>query len=268
MFGKLRRAIVDRVLLPRLVRAGWRRSEWSPTGELYLQPRFGYEEEDEIKQAVRVVRSHAWVSFEKLATLWQQVRHLDRYAIPGAFVECGVYKGGSVGMMALAHRQSCPTPHRELHLFDSFEGLPEPKAELDGEAAVAFSNGKGSGALKSTGKCVGTLDDNKRLLEDAIGYPTHLIRYHQGWFQDTIPCDAPGLGPIALLRLDGDWYESTKIALDHLYDKVVPGGFVIEDDYGFYEGSRRAVDEFLKARGRPVYLHHVDAAARYWIKED
>ena len=77
---------------------------------------------------------------------------------------------------------------------------------------------------------------------------------------------APAIGPIAILRLDGDWYASTKICLEHLYDQVVSGGFVIVDDYGTYEGCRKAVDEFLAARGLHVFLSHVDPDCRYWIK--
>jgi hypothetical protein len=254
------------VLLPKLIRAGWRRSDWSPTGDLYLQARFGYDEEDQIKQAVRVVRDHAWQSFERLATLWQQVRYLDRYHIPGSFVECGTYKGGSVGLMALAHRASSPSPARRLHLFDSFEGLPEPNAEIDGQAAVAFTNGRASGALVTTEKCVGPLEENKRLLEQVIGYPSELLTYHVGWFQDTLPRDAPGLGEIALLRLDGDWYDSTRLPLLHLYDKVVKGGVIVIDDYGHFEGCRRAVDEFIQSCGEPVLLGHIDYTARFWVK--
>ncbi len=83
----------------------------------------------------------------------------------------------------------------------------------------------------------------KQFLEQRIGYdPAHLI-YHKGWFQDTLPiADTP---EIAVLRLDGDWYASTRVSLKHLYDRVVPGGFVIIDDYGCYDGCRKAVDEFL-----------------------
>jgi len=265
MLAQIRRRIVDRHLVPRFIRAGWRRSDWSPLNEAYLQARFGYEEEDEIKRAVRIVRDHAWVSFERMATLWQQVRHLDKHDIPGCFVECGVYKGGSVGMMALAHLHTSE-PRRELHLFDSFEGLPEPEAAVDGEVAVAFCDQRATGALRSVKKCVGPLEDNQRLLQDIIGYPRKLTKYHVGWFQDTLPQVAPQLGAIALLRLDGDWYESTRLPLLYLYDKVVPGGIVIIDDYGHFEGCRRAVDEFLARQDEPILMHHIDYAARCWVK--
>ena len=131
---------------------------------------------------------------------------------------------------------------------------------------MAFCDQRASGALKSVEKCVGTLEDNQRLLRDVIGYPAELTKYHVGWFQDTLPEVAPRLGAIALLRLDGDWYESTRLPLLHLYDKVVPGGIVIVDDYGHYEGCRRAVDQFLAGRDKPILMHHIDYSARYWVK--
>jgi hypothetical protein len=227
---------------------------------------FGYDEEAAIKEAVDKIKRHTMTSFERLASLWQQVRYLDRYDIPGCLVECGVWRGGSVGLMALAHRATRSAPKRAIHLFDSFEGLPEPKAALDDEHSVEYANGRGGGRLHSIGKCVGTLGENRQLLEEQLRYPASLLEYHVGWFQDTLPRDAASLGPVALLRLDGDWYESTRCCLDSLYEKVVAGGVVVVDDYGHYGGCRRAVDEFLGARKEPVLLSHIDYTGRYWVK--
>lgn len=226
---------------------------------------FGYDDEPAIMEAVRQVKSHSMSSYERLATLWQQVCYLDRYALPGALVECGVARGGSVGMMALAHR-AFGKPQRHLHLFDSFEGLPEPQEGADGEKARTYANGRMSGKLASIGQCVGTLDDNRKFLEEKIAYPKNLLHYHIGWFQNTVPTDAPEIGPIGLLRLDGDWYESTKLCLDHLFPLVIPGGVVVIDDYGCWEGCRKAVDEFLAHSSFPVLLHHIDNTARVFVK--
>lgn len=110
----------------------------------------------------------------------------------------------------------------------------------------------------------GQLEDVKRFLEQEIGYdPEHLV-YHKGWFQDTLP--AADISEIAVLRLDGDWYASTKVCLEHLHDKVVSGGFVIIDDYGCYDGCRKAVDEFLLAHEYKLFLNYVNKDCRYWIK--
>lgn len=238
------------------------------TSDPFLALEYGFDEETEAKAAVRLVRSHTMTSLERLVSLWNQVRYLDRYKIEGAFVECGVWKGGSVGMMALAHRHSYPAPSRELHLFDSFEGLPEPDRTVDGDHAVSYSHQQAGGNLEAIGENVGPIEDNHELLFGRIGYPEANVHFHQGWLEETLPRDAGGIGKIALLRLDGDWYSSTKVCLDHLYDKVVKNGVVVIDDYGHWEGCRKAVDEFLASHATPVMLHHVDYTGRYWIKTD
>jgi hypothetical protein len=262
----LRRRLWVKYVEPLILRCGWRRPHWVRLGDADLQSLCGYDEEADIKQAVRQVRQHTMVSFERLATLWQQVRYLDRCGIAGSLVECGVWRGGSVGLMALAHLRSCSAPTRRLHLFDSFEGLPEPTAEADGALAVSFAGGRGSGARASIGACVGPLEDSRRLIHDTLGYPAALTSYHVGWFEETLPPSAGVLGPIALLRLDGDWYESTRVCLDQLYPHVVPAGVVVIDDYGHWAGCRRAVDEFLAGLAEPVLLHHIDYSGRCWVR--
>lgn len=267
MLASLKGRLWDRLVRPELARRGWRPSRNSPIDETSLLATFGFDEEDSIKHAVSLVRGNTMTSFERLASLWQQVRYLDRYGIEGAFVECGVWRGGAVGMMALAHRRSCDPVTRHLHLFDSFEGLPEPRADVDGAEAVRYAAPRGERQNRSIGECVGPLEDNRQLLERDLGYPTSLLQYHVGWFEETVPVAAPAIGPIALLRLDGDWYESTRVCLDHLYSQVVRGGVVVIDDYGHWEGCKRAVDEFLEKHREPVLLGHIDYTARYWVKQ-
>lgn len=237
----------------------------------------GYDLEAEAMALVPAIRPYTMISLPRLITLHQQVRHCDAKGIPGAFVECGVWKGGSVGMMALTNLRHGAS-RRDLHLFDAFTEICEPDEKVDGARAVrevkawAGDRGGTEGRLRALTGIYdafggpGTLEGNRALLEGEIGYDPARIHYHQGWFQDTVPADAPGIGPIALLRLDGDWYASTKVCLEHLYDHVVSGGFVIVDDYGAYEGCRKAVDEFIETRGLKVFLSHVDQDCRYWVK--
>ena len=262
--GKIKESIARRVG-PILGSQDWRPSRATPLHDGYLESTFGYDEEDEIKQAVRRVRENTMTSFERLATLWQQIRYLDRHDLEGSLVECGTWRGGAVGMMALAHMRSFPLPHRRIHLFDSFEGLPEP-SRADGAKAARYSGGRVTGALDGIGICDAPLDDNRALLEGAIAYPSELISYHQGWFQETVPRAATDLDRVALLRLDGDWYESTMVCLKYLYPLVVDGGVVVVDDYGHWEGCRKAVDEFLAAETAPILLSHIDYTGRYWVK--
>lgn len=167
-------------------------------------------------------------------------------------------------MMALAHLANGP-PTRSIHLFDSFQGLPEPDAELDGEMAVAYSEGRAHGRLVSIGACASSLDVNRELMERVVSYPPALTVYHVGWFQDTVPEAGRTMGPIALLRLDGDWYASTKLCLEHLFPLVVDGGAVVIDDYGKWAGCRRATEEFLAQFDPRPFLHIMDSSARYFF---
>lgn len=209
------------------------------------------------------------------ASLFDHVLHCERMGIEGAIVECGVWKGGAMGLAALALLHSSASPRRKLHLFDAFTDICAPDPSIDGDRALrefgqaaAMVPGKLQpvvGAYESVGGH-GTVSACRELIETKISYPTALVEYHVGWFQDTLPVDAPTLEPIAVLRLDGDWYASTKVCLDHLYDLVVPGGFVIVDDYGTYDGCQRAVDEFVANRGIRNYLHRVDAGCFYFQK--
>lgn len=249
----------------RRLKDGWRPLDLSIDLTQIRTAKFGYEDEQAIKQAMMLIWDHTMISYDRLATLWLQVRYLDRYRIAGDLVECGTFRGGAVGMMALAHRASRPEPVRRLHLFDSFQGLPAPRADVDGDDAVKFA-GRASESLVATGLISCSVDVPRKLLEERLQYQRTLIQYHIGWFQDTLPRDAGSIGEIALLRLDGDWYESTRVCLEYLYSKVAKNGVIVIDDYGYWEGCRRAVDEFLLSLGEPIMLHYIDFSARYWIK--
>jgi hypothetical protein len=123
-----------------------------------------------------------------------------------------------------------------------------------------------SGALKSVQKCKAEIDIVKKLLLETLRFPESRIHFHQGWFQDTIPQLGKEPSQIAVLRLDGDWYDSTKICLDHLFDRVPSGGVIILDDYFAWEGCKKATDEFRDARGITEDLIRVDVDCAYWVK--
>ena len=152
---------------------------------------------------------------------------------------------------------------RMLHLFDSFEGMPAPSPERDGlEAARLMERAAQQGMACN----VAAPEEALNLIVDRIGYPKPFVRVHKGWFHDTLPVERDRIGPIALLRIDGDWYESTRIVFEMLYHRVTPGGVIVIDDYGHFEGCRRATDEFLAQHAPDVYLHHIDYSGRYLIK--
>jgi len=179
---------------------------------------------------LRQVAPNTKISREKLSRLCDLARQIDRDKIRGAIVECGVYKGGGAAVMT-----RCASPDREVFLFDSFEGLPPPTAN-DGQLAQS---------QYQAGWCASSEDDVRALFTELglLGPRVHFVR---GWFHETFPVTR--VGPIALLHVDADWYESVKLCLERFWDDVARGGFVVFDDYGRWEGCTRAVDEFLAVR--------------------
>lgn len=238
--------------------------------------KIGYVYEDEAFEAMQVVSSNTMLPYEPLVTLFEQVVYCEKNNIEGDFVECGTWKGGATGMMALATLKYGST-RRHLHLFDAFQEICQPDEEHDDKEIVdevkklvntkQFEEGLKplTGVYDQFGG-PGTLSENKKLLEQVIGYPADHLHYHVGWFQDTVPADAGSISKIAILRLDGDWYQSTKVCLDQLYDKVVRNGIVIIDDYGYNTGCKKAVDEFLAAKMTFPVLNYINNTCRYFIK--
>ncbi|MBK8011290.1 MAG: class I SAM-dependent methyltransferase [Deltaproteobacteria bacterium] len=210
------------------------------------------------------VRSYTMTSPERLWALIHAVDHLVRHEIRGDYVECGVWRGGSsmAAALALIARQDTA---RTLHLYDTFEGMTAPTAydrSLGGDSAETLLASEARSPDSPTW-CVADEADVRRNLA-STGYPGSRIRFVRGPVEQTLP--DPALGPIALLRLDTDWYASTRHELDHLYPLLVPGGVLIIDDYGHWEGARRAVDEYLSRHQLPLFLQRIDYTGRMAIK--
>lgn len=168
----------------------------------------------------------------RIEFLWDALLQVTRDGIEGDFVECGVYKGGNCMVMA----EACKTirADRNIWLYDTFTGMPRPTKE------DVFHNGKHAKEIWYEGWCEGTLDEVKKNME-AVGYPHYELV--EGMVEDTIPDAAPE--SIAILRLDTDFYKSTKHELIHLYPRLEEGGYLIIDDYHSWQGSRQACDEVL-----------------------
>lgn len=238
----------------------------------------GYEFEKEANEAIKIVRKQTMLPYTNLITLYEQILYCEKNKLIGDFVECGVWNGGAVGLMALANLKY-GKERRNLHLFDAFEEICAPNEKVDGEKAIneirriLGKNVPTEGELiplKGIYNRFGGPSDIfkcKNLIENTIGYPAINIFYHKGWFQNTVPIKSKEIEKIAILRLDGDWYESTKICIENLYDKVVSGGFIIFDDYGLYSGCKKAIDEFFISRNEHYYLNYSTWACRYIIKK-
>jgi O-methyltransferase len=188
---------------------------------------------------------------DALIDLARLVRAVLRFNVPGDFVECGSYAGGAGFLMAHLLREA-GIRDRKVWLFDSFEGLPPPQ-EIDGAAAQDYA--AHSNDPENYDNCRASFEEVRRTAKKLglTGY-TECIK---GWFEETLPAHRKRIGPIAILRLDGNWYTSIRCCLDNLYDQVVDDGFVICHTYYTYDGCAAAVHEFLGQRRLPYRIESV-----------
>ncbi len=210
------------------------------------------------------VRDYTMISIERAYTLYTSVRYVVEAGIPGGFVECGVWKGGAAMLMALTLKH-VGIGDRFIYLYDTFSGMTEPSEndliawnkrpvrEKWEEDRLGEKNNFGWWAVS-----------REKVLENMLstGYPVGSIRLVEGDVLKTLPEDAPE--QIALLRLDTDWYESTRHELEQLYPRLQIGGVLLIDDYGHFTGARKAVDGYFS--NSPVFLHRDDYTGRSVVK--
>ncbi|MGV3485745.1 MAG: TylF/MycF/NovP-related O-methyltransferase [Planctomycetaceae bacterium] len=212
---------------------------------------------------IEACRAFTMTSPERLLALIQAVDYVSQHQIPGDIVECGVWKGGS--MMAVARTLVANGgTDRDLRLFDTFEGMPpadDVDRDLRGNSATRLLAEEDP--LTSKVWAIAQLEEVVRNLS-TTGYPSERIHYIKGKVEDTIPQQAPP--SISLLRLDTDWYTSTRHELVHLFPRLSPGGVLIIDDYGHWEGARRAVDEYIREHSLRLLLCRIDYTGRMAIK--
>jgi len=217
------------------------------------------------KLLLKKVRPYTMTSDERVAVLGSAVRHVVGQNYPGAFVECGVARGGST--MAIAYTLlDLGIYDRDLYLYDTFEGMPEPD-DVDrgrfGEPAGRSWRKRRDDAGRSTWINHG-LDEVRANLA-LTGYPDDRLHFVKGKVEETLPVAAPP-GAIALLRLDTDWHASTKAELDQLYPKLVRGGIVMIDDYFRWQGARKAVDDYVAEHRIPIFWARIDDASVVGVK--
>lgn len=193
----------------------------------------------------------------------ESVEYLVRNNIIGDIVECGVWRGGQ--MMAAALTLIALGEKRDIFLYDTFSGMTEPgkldvdhlgdDAKKDYEASIKNPIGKRW--------CEASIDDVRKNIE-STQYDLSRVHFIAGDVLETIPNTLPA--SISYLRLDTDWYQSTAHELMHLFPLVTPLGVVTIDDYGHWEGARRATDEFISNHALRVLLNRIDYSARQFIK--
>jgi O-methyltransferase len=214
--------------------------------------------DDEV-EIVQAVRPWTLTGPERIYALIQALRYITAHNIPGAIVECGVWKGGSMAAAARTLLQAGDVS-RDLYLFDTFTGMSEPTVK-----DFDYSGVHANEVMRTdpSYRCEAPLVEVQQVLY-ATGYPREKIHFVKGKVEDTVPGSAPER--IALLRLDTDWYESTKHELLHLYPRLSKAGVIIIDDYGHWRGSRQATDEYLAENRVAILLNRIDYTGRIGVK--
>lgn len=203
-------------------------------------------------------------SIERMYALFKSINYVLDNHIPGDFVECGVWKGGSSMMIAhtLKARKSVD---RNIFLYDTFEGMSTP-SDMDisyaGESAAALLSTQQKNDKDSIW-CFSPIDEVKKNIE-LTGYPVELLKFVKGKVEDTLLHTLPG--KISLLRLDTDWYESTRKEMEILYPLLEEKGVLIIDDFGHWEGAKKAVTEYFNAQSYKPFLQRIDNTGIIMIK--
>lgn len=220
-------------------------------------------EESDI-EIIKKVKPYTYTSAERIYAFSNAVKYVCENQISGSIVECGVWKGGSA-MAAMYTLIDLGIQDRDFYLYDTYEGMAEPgkfDISISGQfASELFKQKKEAGE-----KWVYSSLDEVRNNIYATGYEKTKINFIKGKVEDTLPKNVPE--NIAILRLDTDWYESTLCELQYLFPKVSKGGVIIIDDYGHWEGAKRAVDKYIHDHNIPLLLSRIDYTGRIAIKID
>ena len=216
---------------------------WIPSRDLY---RFGK------IWTILKAKPYTMNDYPRLADVYDLISEVEgKNNLEGAIVECGSWNGGCSRVMNEVSEKY--GKKRNVWIFDSFEGLPD-SLPIDKKPT-------GKQAYKGSNKA------DKEICETALkNVGKDRLHIVQGWFKDTLPLSVEKVGPIAFLHLDADLYESTTQCLENLYDLVVPGGLIFIDDYGYYQGCKKAVDEFLTSRNHAGLLTHYGQDSMYLRK--
>ena len=197
---------------------------------------------------------YSQLNFYSLLQMYDAVRDIDRNKLSGSIVEMGCGRGGTSALMAKAGEQS--SVHRDVWMFDSFQGLSEPNRKDFEETQKPLERIK-----------KGYLQVRKEVAEealDAMGVKSRdRVHIVEGWFEDTVPSMKSEVGPIAILRIDADLYEPTKFVLEEFYNQVEPGGYIVFDDYNTWIGSKRAIHDFFDSQGITVTIKQYQGGRAY-----
>jgi O-methyltransferase len=214
---------------------------------------------------IEKVKKETMTSNERIFSLIEAVKYIIKGGIEGDIVECGVWRGGSV-MAILNVLKELKSDDKNIYLYDTFDGMSEPTADdvsFDGRSAKELLDESEKDEQNVIWAYSGKDIVKKNVF--ATGYDREKIHFVQGKVEDTIPTTIPD--KISLLRLDTDWYESTKHELEHLFPRLSKGGILILDDYGHWQGARKAADEYFYNNKVNIFLSRVDYTGRIAVRQ-
>lgn len=208
-------------------------------------------------------RPFTMTSAERMYALYKAVEYVLRARIPGDFVECGVWRGGS-GMIVALSLLKWGVRDRVIHLYDTYEGMSAPgERDRDVHGGNAQEMFEGTRRSNGTGWCSAGLKEVRTNIL-STGYPENNVSFIEGKVEETLPARCPH--SISLLRLDTDWFESTYHELVHLYPLLQSGGVLILDDYGHWQGAREAVERYFSENSIALLLNRIDYTGRIAVK--
>ncbi|GET42080.1 class I SAM-dependent methyltransferase [Microseira wollei] len=243
----------------------WQTGDFAASLKHYLLAKSGHgvlsdREIDEFQNLLAAIRPFTLLSEARLFSLYTLARQICIDDIPGNFVECGTCKGGSAALLAFAIKRYSLRP-RMLYAFDTFEGMPDPTDVDKHNGIPANDTGLGVGTLKAP--IIEGLDVVCQALD-----VRDIVVPVQGLFASTLPESKSKIADIALLHADGDWYESTMDIFNNLFAQVVDDGVIQIDDYGFWEGCRKAIHEFERSQNMSFPLVRIDETGVWFRKAD
>jgi hypothetical protein len=222
-------------------------------GHPYMPERLGYQRllrllNPKLASLLRTTKPYTLMSGRNRTTLYREGQRVLRAGVPGAFVEIGVHRGGSAGVLAGLIKD---LPERELHLFDRWGDLPHPTEE-DGIRGEEYRKDRIADKLAWLREDP-PLDRTRHLLEEVLDFPRDRLHYYPGWYSDTFATYSGA--PIAFASLDCDYYESMRDALEFVDRFASPDATIVADDYGGWPGARKAVDDWISATSRKARLY-------------
>ena len=236
-----------------LERRGWRKQD--DLRQVGMEPEF--------LELYERCAEFTMTSVERMYALYKATEHVVKAGVPGDLVECGVWRGGSSMLSALA-LQRLGDDERKIYLYDTFEGMSEPDerdVSFRGDVAAPKWQSLDAGGVNEW--CYSPLEEVEANML-STGIDRDRLRFVKGKVEDTLPATMPER--ISLLRLDTDWYESTYHELRHLFPLLSTGGVLIVDDYGHWEGAREATDRYLAEVDAPILLNRVDYTGRVGVR--